>query len=474
MAKGYQLIQTQTLTGSASSVTFSNLPQNFTDLLLKISVRSSQSGAYADYGTINFNGSTSNFSYKDVYGNGSTASTTGGSTSLIMVYQGNAGTANVFGNIDFYIPNYTSSNYKSFSIDSVVENNATTGYTTITAGLWSSTAAITSITLSPASGTWSTNSSFMLYGIGGTRATGGTITADGNYTYHTFTSTTLFTALEKINNAEFLVVAGGGGGGSDRAGGGGAGGYRSSTGQTFLAGTSYTALVGAGGAGGAGGGANNGVKGGTSSFRNISSTGGGGGGAGTTGLIGGSGGGGFGQSNYAGGAGNEGGYSPVEGYAGGASYQSGAIFSSGGGGGAGGVGLAATSAGPGHGGPGSNAHTTWLTATGTGNNGYLAGGGGGLLLAQGGVDVAAARRRSGLRAVLGRVGAKSAGLVAVGAAGDADGALAPRVRRANGGRGFRRAESGLRVGHRPALGRPRSAACGCDLPSPLESRAARR
>jgi hypothetical protein len=151
--------------GGAASVGFTSIPQTYTDLLIKLSVRSSQSGAYADYGTINFNSSTANFSYRDVYGNGSAVSSTSGSTSLIMVYQGNAGTASTFGNIDFYIPNYISSNYKSFNIDSVVENNATLGYDILTAGLWSNTAPITSITLSPASGTWQQYSTATLYGI---------------------------------------------------------------------------------------------------------------------------------------------------------------------------------------------------------------------------------------------------------------------------------------------------------------------
>ena len=151
--------------GGASSIEFANIPQSYTDLVLKLSIRSSQSGAIADYGKVLFNGSTTSYSYKDVYGNGSSAASTGGTTTLLMTYQGNAGTANVFGNNEIYIPNYISSNNKSFSIDQVVENNAATGYNTLTAGLWSNTSPITSIALSPASGTWQQYSSATLYGI---------------------------------------------------------------------------------------------------------------------------------------------------------------------------------------------------------------------------------------------------------------------------------------------------------------------
>lgn len=151
--------------GGTSSIDFVNIPQIYTDLVIRLSIRSSESGAYASYGKILFNGSTTGYSYKDVYGNGTSASSTGGTTTLLMTYQANAGTASTFGNNEIYIPNYSGSNNKSFSIDSVVENNATTGYDTLTAGLWSNTSSINSISISPASGTWLQYSSATMYGI---------------------------------------------------------------------------------------------------------------------------------------------------------------------------------------------------------------------------------------------------------------------------------------------------------------------
>ncbi|MBU2523129.1 MAG: LamG domain-containing protein, partial [Nanoarchaeota archaeon] len=54
-------------------------------------------------------------------------------------------------------------------------------------------------------------------------ATGGTITQDGNYTIHTFTSNDTFSVTTGCN-VEVLVVAGGGGGGGNYGGGGGGGG----------------------------------------------------------------------------------------------------------------------------------------------------------------------------------------------------------------------------------------------------------
>ena len=151
--------------GGAATIDFINVPQNYTDLVIKLSIRSSQTGAFADYGKVLFNGSTTSYSYRDVYGNGSAAASTSGTTTLFMTYQGNAGTANVFGNSEIYIPNYGGSNNKSFSIDGVVENNATTAYATLTAVLWSNTSPINSISIGPASGTWQQYSTATLYGI---------------------------------------------------------------------------------------------------------------------------------------------------------------------------------------------------------------------------------------------------------------------------------------------------------------------
>jgi hypothetical protein len=80
----------------------------------------------------------------------------------------------------------------------------------------------------------------------GIAATGGTITTDGNYRIHTFTTNGTFTPTA-VGNVEVLVVAGGGSGGLGRGGGGGAGGivYDASFAVTAQA---YNITVGGGGA----------------------------------------------------------------------------------------------------------------------------------------------------------------------------------------------------------------------------------
>jgi hypothetical protein len=166
MANTYQLISSNTVgSGGASSVTFSSIPATFTDLTLLISSRSAFTTFANDPILVNFNGSTSNFSAIYLSTNGSSvfsgpfARDFGNSTS-------NSATSNTFSNNSIYIPNYSSSNNKSYSVDVVTENNATAVDIAFVAGLWSDTAAITSIALTHNSGlNFLQYSSFYLYGI---------------------------------------------------------------------------------------------------------------------------------------------------------------------------------------------------------------------------------------------------------------------------------------------------------------------
>jgi hypothetical protein len=373
-----KLIEAKTLGSNTASVTFSSIPQTYTDLKLVISSRTS----FATTSSLLFqpNGSTSNLTAKRIYGTGTTVLSDTGTNAL---QNGQDTTSNTFTNIEVYFPNYTSSNYKSFSLDGVMENNATFAYAYMLAYLWSDTAAISSLTLA-ADGNFVSGSTFYLYGISnvttGSKATGGIVSYDATYYYHTFPYSGTFTPTQSLT-ADYLVVAGGGGSGSDSASGGGAGGFRSSlSGGSALSLTAqaYTVTVGAGGNGGVAGGADGSV-GSNSVFSTITSSGGGGGGFNNNGSAGGSGGGGGDNATgKVGGAGNAGSYSPVEGYAGGNGYFSASPFARGGagGGGAGAVGNNGSSGGGGNGGIGVQL-TAFANATQTGVNGYYAGGGGG-------------------------------------------------------------------------------------------------
>lgn len=160
-----------TVASPVTEVIFSSIPSGYTDLYLVFSSRDSvNSGATPGQGAIRFNlDSGNNYSRRYLRGNGSTAdssSSTSVSAIITRAFQPNGATANVFGSFAMYVPNYTGSNYKSASIDSVTENNATEAHAELTAGLWNSTAAITSVTiLSASSASFLANSTFTLYGV---------------------------------------------------------------------------------------------------------------------------------------------------------------------------------------------------------------------------------------------------------------------------------------------------------------------
>lgn len=380
MAKAYTLIQAQTLSATTASVTFSNIPQNYTDLIVKISGRATAGTGTSRAIQLQINGDTTYANYRQRYlRTDDTGAAQAGaflsSTGLRYYFYGlpNANvTANSFGAAELTFINYAGSSYKTFSVEAFAEgfHNPFTGTAgnSITAALWVNTSPITTLVFNPDDSSFAAGSTFYLYGIGGARATGGTIAYDANYTYHTFTSTSTFTPLEKIKNAEILLVAGGGGGASGAGGpGGGAGGVISYTGQTFFAGTSYTASVGAGGTAGTSGPSRvDGLNGNNSSLASLSAIGGGKGGETSAAGNGGSGGGGatdFVAGTGTAGQGNNGARSASTAYGGG-------------GGGAGGVGLAVGGGGS-LGGPGTNAYSTWAAVTNTGSNGFYGGGGGG-------------------------------------------------------------------------------------------------
>jgi hypothetical protein len=157
-------IASSDLTASAASVTFSNIPQGYTDLKVVMSARISATSS-PDFLEMSVNGSLANLTGRRVQGNGTTASSSTFSTSYSVIETDNL-TANTFGSTEIYCPNYTSSSAKSFSVEAVTENNATAAYIEMWAWLWNQTAAITSLGFARTGGqTFLANSTFTLYGI---------------------------------------------------------------------------------------------------------------------------------------------------------------------------------------------------------------------------------------------------------------------------------------------------------------------
>jgi hypothetical protein len=168
------LIETKTLGAAAASIEFTSIPQTFTDLLLLASGRTTYTGGPDEQMLFSFNASTSDFSSRLLFGSGSTAT-----SSTVARFAGhfnsNTTTSNSFSNFSVYLPNYSGATNKSYSGDSVYERDSTTVFQVITAGLWSNTAAITSITLTGVhSGSILAGSTVSLYGI--TKGSDGIVT----------------------------------------------------------------------------------------------------------------------------------------------------------------------------------------------------------------------------------------------------------------------------------------------------------
>lgn len=162
----YTLISSNTLSSTASSVTFSSIPSTYTDLVLRISARSNY-GAVGDYFQITYNSTTTGYSDTVLAGNGSAASSYRNSNATVNEvanFDGASATASTFGNGEIYIPSYTASQNKPLSSFAVAETNASAAPMAVNAHLWRNTAAISSITIS-AFGIYQSGSSFYLYGI---------------------------------------------------------------------------------------------------------------------------------------------------------------------------------------------------------------------------------------------------------------------------------------------------------------------
>ena len=383
MPANYVLLEKITVgAAGASSVTFSGIPQTgYTDLVVKTSLRGVANSADV---TMSFNGVATNQSIRVLGGNGS-SSFSFTDTLFYSLQSRSSYTANTFSNGEFYIPNYTGSAFKSYSLDDTTETNAAGSFMYLSSGLWSNTSAITSITLtSGGTGNFDQYSTFYLYGVAklGTTpaivpyATGGdTIMTDGTYWYHAFKSSGTFTPAKGLS-CDVLVVAGGGGGGREAdsngtgAGGAGAGGLYYSTGNSV--GTAQTVTVGGGGATGANAG-QQGSQGSNSVFGSLTAAVGGGYGGGTDSAV-------YTRNGGNGGSGGAGGSNGTSGTGtAGQGNNAGTVsnLNGGGGGGAGAVGGNASSTNGGNGGAGVNTYSAWLSATGLGVSGYIAGGGGG-------------------------------------------------------------------------------------------------
>jgi hypothetical protein len=157
-----QLIESKTLGTAAASIEFTSIPQTFTDLVMVFSLRMTNDDVIAN---LLVNGATTSLSERFLFGSGSGVGSASGSQ-FNLYTAGSGRTANTFGSGQVYVPNYASTTTnKSISAEATEENNASTSFMKIGAGLYASNTAITSLGLQNPSGNFVIGSTMSLYGI---------------------------------------------------------------------------------------------------------------------------------------------------------------------------------------------------------------------------------------------------------------------------------------------------------------------
>jgi hypothetical protein len=155
--------------GGVASVNFASISSSYTDLVVRAMTRNTSSGGHtgatqfllgssiAPTSTVRAYGDSNSGKGSDTY-----APDSGGVTNESTT------TANFWAIEEWYVPGYRESTAKGLILQSSQTGTGTTQYLQLATNYWSSTAAITSITLQPNGGTWAEGSTFYLYGISNT------------------------------------------------------------------------------------------------------------------------------------------------------------------------------------------------------------------------------------------------------------------------------------------------------------------
>ena len=150
----YTALATKTLTGTAASVTFSSIPATYRDLILV----ANGAGSTQENVTLTFNGDTTaaNYSYVTMRGDGSAATSASGTGALVNTYT----TGRFIAIIQIMDYSATDKHKTRLSRDDIASFHSRAW-----ASRWANTAAVTSMVYSAIGGTFSSGSTFSLYGI---------------------------------------------------------------------------------------------------------------------------------------------------------------------------------------------------------------------------------------------------------------------------------------------------------------------
>ena len=149
----YIALANVTLGSNASSVTFSSINQGYRDLVI---VSNQLCTVDATDGNLQFNGDTGNVSRIFMFGNGSSTQSTYATDRQSFVPR------TVVGVLEINIFDYSTTDKHKTTL---IKSNQGQSITYTQASRWANTSAITSILLSPSSGSWAAGATFALYGV---------------------------------------------------------------------------------------------------------------------------------------------------------------------------------------------------------------------------------------------------------------------------------------------------------------------
>ena len=156
----YDAIASTTLSAATASITFSGIPSTYTHLQVRLSTPTSAAANFY----FQVNGDTgSNYSWHELLGDGSSA-LAGNSSSTAFGYFIYSPSTNPTAAVLDFLDYGNVNKYKTIRGLSGQDNNGS-GRIELTSSAWRNTAAITSITIYPNTGTFSTYGTFALYGI---------------------------------------------------------------------------------------------------------------------------------------------------------------------------------------------------------------------------------------------------------------------------------------------------------------------
>jgi hypothetical protein len=161
LAGDFESIATANGTGASGVITFSSIPSTYKHLQIRYIGRSS-SGAD---GYITLNGSTSASRRHWLTGDGASMSGSNDTQGYVVPTAGSSDATSIMGVGVIDILDYanTNKNKVTRTLGGIDRNGS--GYVILYSGLWATTSAISSFTITATSGNWTTASTFALYGI---------------------------------------------------------------------------------------------------------------------------------------------------------------------------------------------------------------------------------------------------------------------------------------------------------------------